>query len=76
MAQQTMIRTQANTTVSNAEYNRRQAMQVWDAPQLMMGRTPLHPMYMARRGESARSLAHHALGILLVLGALVLMANV
>jgi hypothetical protein len=75
MAQQTMNRTQADTSVSNAAYNRHQAMQVWGTVR-PMNRVPVHPMYAARRMPTGRSLAHSALGILLVLSALVLMANV
>lgn len=38
-------------------------------------RATLHPHYVSRRRNTGRDLAHHALGTLLVLGALVLMAN-
>ena len=40
-----------------------------------VARATLHPHYVSRRRNTGRELAHHALGTLLVLGALVLMAN-
>ncbi|WP_255484112.1 hypothetical protein [Granulicella sp. 5B5] len=41
-----------------------------------MNRVPVHPMYAARRMPTGRSLAHSVLAVLLVLGVLVLLANI
>lgn len=76
MAQQMMIQAPAKAAGRNAAYNRQQAMQVWGATRPVTGRAAVRREYIARRQQYGRSLARHALGTLLVLGALALMANV
>jgi hypothetical protein len=61
--------------MSAAAYNRRQAMQVWRPVQVSY-HAPRHPRYPSRYRSDGRSLARHALAALVILGALVLIANV
>ncbi len=71
MTAQRMSQKQASV----AAYNRRQAMQVW-RPLVHYSRMPMHPRYSSHRCATGRNLARHVLATLVIVGALVLVANI